>query len=47
MEGFTLVLFIGWLLLVGVFAAMYYLDQATKNAMERRAPQSGQASEKG
>jgi len=38
MEGFTLVLVIGWLLLVGAFVGMYFLDQASKKAAERRSP---------
>jgi len=46
MEGFTLVLLTGWLLLLGTFIGMYFLDQATKRAMERRATQSGQTPEK-
>lgn len=47
MEGFTLVLLIGWLLLVGTFVAMFFLDKATKEAQERRAAADKQASEKG
>jgi len=42
MEGFTLVLVIGWLLLLGTFIGMYFLDQATKKAEECRAAQSAQ-----
>jgi hypothetical protein len=37
MEGFTLVLLISWLILVGCFVAMYFMDQATKKAVERRS----------
>ena len=29
-EGFTLVLMIAWLILLGTFGAMYYMDQVTK-----------------
>ena len=36
MEGFTIVLLIGWLILVGTFGVMYYLDQATKKAAEKQ-----------
>jgi uncharacterized protein YneF (UPF0154 family) len=46
MEGFTLVLVGSWLLLVGIFVGMYFLDKATKRAMERRAAPSGQIAEK-
>jgi len=37
MEGFTVVLLIAWLLLMGCFGAMYFGDQATKQATEKRA----------
>ena len=37
MEGFTLVLFMGWILLMGCFAAMYFMDQAVKKADTERA----------
>ena len=37
LEGFTLVLLISWLILIGCFAGMYFVDQATKKAVERRA----------
>ncbi|MCZ6491135.1 MAG: hypothetical protein O7A06_11475 [Acidobacteria bacterium] len=37
MEGFTLVLFAGWILLMGCFAAMYFMDQAVKQADAERA----------
>ena len=37
MEGFTVVLLISWLILVGCFAAMYFMDKATKEAAQRRA----------
>jgi Tfp pilus assembly protein PilW len=47
MEGFTLVLLIGWLLLVGTFVSMFFMDKATKEAQERRAAADKQASEKG
>ena len=36
LEGFTIILLIGWLLLVGSFVGMYFLDQATRQAAERR-----------
>jgi hypothetical protein len=42
MEGFTLVLLISWLILIGCFVAMYFLDKATKEAAERRAQSPGQ-----
>jgi hypothetical protein len=37
MEGFTIVLLISWLLLLGSFVGMYFLDQATKQAAGRRS----------
>ncbi len=37
MEGFTVVLFAGWILLMGCFAAMYYMDNAVKQADAERA----------
>jgi hypothetical protein len=40
MEGFTIILIIGWLLLVGSFVGMYFLDQATKKISDRRAAAS-------
>jgi len=40
MEGFTIVLVVGWLLLLGSFVGMYFLDQATKQAADRRAAAS-------
>jgi len=46
MEGFTIVLTAGWLLLLGSFIGMYFLDQATKQEAARRASQSGQSPEK-
>lgn len=46
MEGFTLVLVSGWVILVGTFTAMYFMDRATKRAVERRAAQTAQSSEK-
>lgn len=36
MEGFTLVLLISWLILVGCFGTMYFMDAATKKAAEQR-----------
>ena len=36
MEGFTLVLLIGWLLLMTSFAGVYWLDRAVKAAENRR-----------
>ena len=41
MEGFTIVLLISWLILVGCFAGMYFMDKATKEAAERRAQSQG------
>ena len=46
MEGFTLVLLIGWLLLLGTFVAMYFMDQATQKSSQSRANQSAQTPEK-
>ena len=43
MEGFTVVLLIAWLVLIGCFGGMYYMDQATKKAVARRAKAAGQA----
>jgi hypothetical protein len=40
LEGFTIVLLIGWLLLLGSFVGMYFMDQATKQAAERRSTPS-------
>ena len=37
MEGFTLVLLLSWLVLIGCFVAMYFMDEATKKAVERRS----------
>ena len=37
MDGFTLVLLAAWLVLVGTFAGMYYLDQATQKAVAKRS----------
>ena len=45
MESFTIVLLIGWLLLLGSFVGMYFLDKATKQVADRRAAAS-QSSEK-
>jgi hypothetical protein len=42
MEGFTIVLVIGWLLLVVAFAGMYRLDQITRRTVERRVAQAAQ-----
>jgi len=44
MEGFTLVLSISWLILIGCFVGMYFLDEATKKAAERRAGAPGRES---
>ena len=43
MEGFTIVLMISWLILVGCFVAMYFMDKATAEARAKYAsePQSG------
>ena len=46
MEGFTVVLIAGWLLLLASFIGMYFLDQATKREAARRATQSGPSPEK-
>lgn len=35
-EGFTIVLLMGWLILVASFAAMYYMDEATKKAAQKQ-----------
>ena len=40
MEGFTLVLLIGWLVLLGCFAGMYFLDRATQQVAAKRAKAS-------
>jgi hypothetical protein len=40
MEGFTIVLLTGWLLLLAAFAGMYRLDQITRQTAERRASQA-------
>ncbi len=37
MENFTLVLFAGWILLMGCFAAMYFMDNAVKKVDAERA----------
>ena len=42
MEGFTIVLLMGWLILVGTFGGMYYLDQATKKATEKQTGETPQ-----
>jgi len=42
MEGFTIVLLIGWALLLGSFVGMYFLDQAVKHTAERRSAPSPQ-----
>ena len=39
MEGFTLVLLIAWLFLLGSFVAMFLMDRAVQEA-ERRKPGS-------
>ena len=44
MEGFTIVLLTGWLLLLGAFAAMYRLDQITQQTAARRAAQAAERS---
>ena len=46
MEGFTIVLLIGWLLLLASYVGMYLMDQATKQAVAQRAAQSSQSAEK-
>ena len=46
MEGFTIVLLIGWLLLLGSFVAMYFMDQAVKQTAQRRSGQSAQSPER-
>ena len=42
MEGFTLVLLISWFILIGCFVAMYFMDEATKKAVERRSKAAAQ-----
>lgn len=42
MEGFTLVLLFSWFILIGCFVAMYFMDQATKKAVERRSKVAAQ-----
>ena len=37
MEGFTLVLIIAWLMLLGAFAGMYFMDQAVRKRTEKQA----------
>lgn len=37
MEPFTVVLVVGWLLLVGTFAGMYVLDQKVKEHRDKMA----------
>jgi hypothetical protein len=37
MEGFTVVLLISWIILVGCFVAMYFMDEATKKAAAGRS----------
>ena len=37
MEGFTLVLLISWLILLGCFVGMYFMDRTTKQVAEKRA----------
>jgi hypothetical protein len=41
MEGFTLVLLISWLILIGCFVAMFFLDKATAEAAKRRSGSAG------
>jgi hypothetical protein len=41
-EGFTLVLLIAWLVLLGTFGGMYYMDQATKKTAEKQSGESPQ-----
>ena len=47
MEGFTLVLLIAWLFLLGSFVAMFYMDRAVKEAEGRKAGPSGQSPARG
>ena len=42
MEGFTLVLMIAWLILLGTFGAMYYMDQATKKKKGKQTDEAPQ-----
>lgn len=46
MEGFTIILLIGWLLLVAALAGMYVLDRRVKEAADRRAAAAQKSSEK-
>ena len=43
MEGFTLVLLIAWLFLLGSFVAMFLMDRAVKETESRKAASSGQS----
>ena len=44
MEGFTLVLMIAWLALLGSFVGMYFMDQAVQ---KRTGKQAGEAPARG
>ena len=39
-EGFTLVLLIGWLVLLAAFGAMYRMDQVSKKAAEKQTSEA-------
>ena len=41
-EGFTLVLLMGWLILVATFGAMYYMDQVSQKAAEKQSGETPQ-----
>ncbi|MBI4458885.1 MAG: hypothetical protein HY648_02355 [Acidobacteria bacterium] len=43
MDGFTLVLLAAWAILLATYGGMFYLDQATKKAREKRAQALEQA----
>jgi hypothetical protein len=40
MEGFTLVLLVSWLFLLGSFVAMFLMDRAVQKAESRKAGSS-------
>jgi len=46
-EGFTLVLMIGWLILLATFGAMYYMDQVTQKKTEKQPEEAPPRSARG